>query len=186
MRPPREIANIEAAEGNILEGALQARQAGGENSVLHYLRNLRETQHIWVSVFDADGKDIIGGKPPEWIESARLGKTRTADSIWGRLGPRQFLRHTLTGSDGRSYTLVVEIPPEKHEIFGPHAWPGTSILIAVVTSGIICFLLARIPDGPRSPPPRGHAKTCFRRSFSPRRIRKRKTTRRDVPTTARL
>lgn len=143
MRPPGEIANIEAMESGILDGALQARANGGENSVHRYLRNLRETQHVWASVFDADGKDILGGKPPEWIESARLGKTRTADSIWGRLGPRQFLRRTLTGSDGRTYTLVIEIPPEKHEIFGPHAWPGTSILIGVVTSGIICFLLAR-------------------------------------------
>ncbi len=143
MRPPGEIANIESMEGNILEGALQARQSGGENAVVRYLRSLRETQHIWASVFEADGKDILGGKPPEWIESARLGKTRTADSIWGRLGPRQFLRRTMAASDGRTYTLVIEIPPEKHEIFGPHAWPGTSIFIAVITSGVICYLLAR-------------------------------------------
>jgi two-component system sensor histidine kinase CpxA len=44
--------------------------------------------------------------------------------------------------DGKRYTLVVELPPGPRVFFGPHDVPGLGIAIAVITSGLMCYLLA--------------------------------------------
>src|SRR5262249_17737940 len=71
-----------------------------------------------------------GGHRPDGLCSVRRGAPRPADTFWGRLKPMQFLRESATASDGHRYTLVTELPPEQHTLFGPHGIPGLGILIA--------------------------------------------------------
>ena len=55
--------------------------------------------------------------------------------------PDRIIRQALT-LDGKRYTLVLELPPGPRVFFGPHDIPGLGIAIAVITSGLMCYLLA--------------------------------------------
>jgi two-component system sensor histidine kinase CpxA len=58
-----------------------------------------------------------------------------------RLMPDRFVRQTMT-LEGRQYTLILEMPPGPRVFFGPHDIPGLGIGIAVITSGLMCYLLS--------------------------------------------
>jgi two-component system sensor histidine kinase CpxA len=55
--------------------------------------------------------------------------------------PDRFVRQTMT-LEGRQYTLILEMPPGPRVFFGPHDIPGLGIGIAVITSGLMCYLLS--------------------------------------------
>ncbi len=148
LRPPRESANAEAQQGKILNDAVQAYQTGGQEGARRNLRAVHDSQQIRSYLFDEQGHELTGRKAPEWIEGVFRGKVHTIDSIWGRLGPGpQFLRATTKTADGHTYVLVIELPPE-HVLFGPHGIPALGILIAVLSSGLVCLILARYLTSP--------------------------------------
>ncbi|MBZ5721851.1 MAG: HAMP domain-containing protein [Acidobacteriia bacterium] len=142
-RPPRQISSVEAQQATFLSEAVKAYQGGGTEVLHHYLRSIHESQHVRLFLFDGKGQDLTGHKPPEWIERVERGETRTADSFWGRMGAERFLRQAMTTEDGQRYILVIELPPEEHPFLGPHGVPGLGIAIAVLSSGLVCFFLAR-------------------------------------------
>jgi signal transduction histidine kinase len=148
MRPQREFSGFEAQESKILSEALQAYQSGGSNAAHNYFRGVRDSQRLRAYLFDDKGQEVTGRVIPDWVERVERGETRTADSIWGRLRPMQFLRQSVIASDGRRYTLVMELPPGQRALFGPHGVPGLGIAIGVISSGLICFLLARYLTSP--------------------------------------
>jgi two-component system sensor histidine kinase CpxA len=148
MRPTNEASAVEALQGKFLSDALQAVQSGGKEEARRYLRGLHENQHVWVFLFNEQGQELSGRIPPEWIQRVERGQTHTVDSIWGRLGPMQFLHPSMTGPDGHRYSLVIELPPGQRTLFGPHGVPGLGILIAVISSGLVCFVLARFLTSP--------------------------------------
>jgi two-component system sensor histidine kinase CpxA len=55
--------------------------------------------------------------------------------------PERVIRKSLT-LDGKRYTLVLVLPPGPRVFFGPHDIPGLGLAIAVITSGLMCYLLA--------------------------------------------
>lgn len=148
LRPMREISDLQAEQPKFLGEVVQAYQTGGEQAAWRYLRSTHETHHVRLYLFDEKGKDLLGRKPPEWVQRAQSGSMSTADSFWGRLRPEQFLRASMTASDGHHYTLITELPPELHMHFGPHGFPGLGILIGIVSSGLVCYLLARYLTAP--------------------------------------
>lgn len=148
LRPSREISNLQAQEPRFLSEALQAYQAGGEDAARKYLRGVHDSQHVRLFIFDDQGRDLLGRKAPEWIERVRRGRIHTADTFLGRFGPGQFLRQTLTADNGRRYTVIVDFPPEEHPFFGMHSVPGLGIVIAVISSGLVCYILARYLTSP--------------------------------------
>jgi len=148
LRPSREISTLQAQQPTFLNEALQARQAGGEAATWRYLRTAHETYHVRLYVFDEQGRDILGRRLPEWINRAQNGKMHTADTFWGRFGPMQFLRASATGPDGHQYTLITELPPEENVVIGPHGVPGLGILIGIISSGLVCYILARYLTSP--------------------------------------
>jgi two-component system, OmpR family, sensor histidine kinase CpxA len=147
LRPSREISTLEAQQSTFLTEALQARQTGGD-APWRYLRAVRESHHVRLYIFDEQGKDILERKPPEWISRAQHGEMHTADTFWGRFRPTQFLRAYATGPDGHRYTLITELPPEENAVFGPRGVPGLGILIGIISSGLICYILARYLTSP--------------------------------------
>lgn len=141
LRPSREIANLEVELPRFFHETLQAYQSGGESGSWRYLRSLHESHHVRVYIFDAQGKDLLGRTPPEWIERARRGQLASAESFWARFRGPQFLR-TVQTADGQQYTMIMELPPDPHPLFGPHGVPGLGILIGIISSGLVCYLLA--------------------------------------------
>lgn len=148
MRPSREIADLETQESKFLSEAVQAYQTGGEASVWRYLRSVHDTHHVRLYVLDEQGKDLLRRTPPEWVQRAQRGGMSTADSFWGRFRSVQFLRASMTTADGHHYTLVTELPPEPHAPFGIRGVPGLGILIGIISSGLVCYILARYLTAP--------------------------------------
>ena len=148
IRPSGEISSVQAQQSRFLSEAVQAYLAGGEDGARKYLRSVRDSQHVRLYVFDEQGRELLGRQPPEWIIRVERGQTRTAETFWGRLKPMQFLRQSMTAADGHRYTLVIELSPEQHMLFGPHGVPGLGILIAIISSGLVCYILARYLTSP--------------------------------------
>src|SRR5206468_729193 len=65
--------------------------------------------------------------------------------LWQRFAPSPFRRITLAASSGRRYTAVVMLPPGP---IGPGGIPGMGILIGIISSGLVCYLLARYLTSP--------------------------------------
>jgi len=150
LRPSREIANLETQQAKFLTEAVDAYRAGGDAATWRYLRTVHDTQHIRLFIFDQNGKDILSRKPPEWMERARLGQMSPANTFWGRFKPMQFLRASLTGPDGRQYTMITEMAPEPHPFFFFHGLPGMGFLIGIISSGLVCYFLALYLTSPIS------------------------------------
>jgi two-component system, OmpR family, sensor histidine kinase CpxA len=148
LRPSREISNLQAQEQKFLADALQAHQSGGDTATWRYLRNVHDTQHVRVFIFDETGKDILDRRPPEWMDHARRGEMRPADTFWGRFKPMQFLRASMTGPDGHHYVMITEMAPEPHPFFFFHGAPGMGLMIGIISSGLVCYLLARYLTSP--------------------------------------
>jgi len=142
LRPPRESSGVEALQSKFLSDAVDAYQQGGEEAARRYLRGIHDSQHLRFYFFDQNGKELTGRTAPPWIDRVYKGQEHTIDSFWGRIGPGQFLRPTMTTADGRRFTLVIELPPELHGKFGMHGVPGLGIAIAVISSGLVCYFLA--------------------------------------------
>jgi two-component system, OmpR family, sensor histidine kinase CpxA len=149
MRPARH--GIESQGPQILAEAVNAYQSGGERGAHDYLEELLHTQHVRAFVFDPSGHELSGRQVPPWIEDTRQGVPLHGGAPHGSfphhrgwidsLLPDRILRQALT-LDGKRYTLVLELPPGPRVFFGPHEIPGLGITIAVISSGLICYLLA--------------------------------------------
>ena len=144
LRPARHGVESEAPQ--ILAEAVNAYQNGGERGAHEYLEEVWHTQHVRAFVFDPTGHELGGRMAPPWIEDVRRGVTpRGAPPHYrgwmSRLMPDPMLRQALT-LDGKRYTLVLELRPGPRVFFGPHEIPGLGITIAVLTSGLMCYLLA--------------------------------------------
>src|SRR5713226_374232 len=149
LRPARH--GIESQGSQILAEVVNAYQGGGERSAHDYLEEVLHTQHVRAFVFDPSGHELAGRQVPPWIEDVRQGIPPHGGAPHGGLPhhrgwmdsllPDRIIRQALT-LDGKRYTLVLELPPGPRVFFGPHEIPGLGIAIAVITSGLMCYLLA--------------------------------------------
>ena len=144
LRPARH--GIESQGPQILAEAVNAYQSDGERGAHDYLDELSHTQHVRAFVFDPSGHELAGRRVPPWIEDIRQGSPPREGPMHHRgwidkLLPDPFMREALT-LDGKRYTMVLELPPGPRVFFGPHDIPGLGIAIAVITSGLMCYLLA--------------------------------------------
>jgi len=148
MRPTRQISAVEALQSKFLSDAVDAYQSGGSGRLREYLRNLHDTQHIHSILFNEQG-NLAGHPVAPWFAEVANGQRHTADTLWGRLNPHfQMLKASMTAADGHRYTLVTELPPGQTAMFGPNGIPGLGILIAILTSGIVCYFLASYLTSP--------------------------------------
>ena len=69
--------------------------------------------------------------------------------------PSPFRRQTLVAGSGHRYTLIAFLPPSGP--FGPGGVPGLSIFIGIVSSGLVCYLLARYLTSPSGSPASSYA-----------------------------
>jgi signal transduction histidine kinase len=142
---------IESEGPQILAEIVNAYQSGGEHAAHDYVEELWRTKQVWALVFDPSGHEISGrpgrprmedtqpgGPPPE---SPMRGGPPHHRGWMDSLLPDRVFRQGLT-LDGKRYTLVLVLPPGPRVFFGPHDIPGLGIAIAIITSGLMCYLLA--------------------------------------------
>jgi two-component system, OmpR family, sensor histidine kinase CpxA len=145
MKPARH--GIEARGQEVLAETVNAYQTGGEKAAHDYLEELGRTEHVRAFVFDPAGKEIAGHHHyPPGVEELRRGQPFSRGWL-DHLMPDRVIRQALT-LDGKRYTLVTELPPWPRIFFGPHDIPGLGIMIAVISSGLVCYLLARSMTNP--------------------------------------
>ena len=164
VRERGESATWDAQQSNVLSKAVQDFEHGGQAELRRYLDEVRESQHVRAYLLDEQGQDAGGRDLPHWAESLAKGITPPARDLWQKVMPSPFRRQSLTAASGHRYTLVAFLPPNGP--FGPGGVPGLSILIGIVSSGLVCYLLSAIFDlaggapAGRDPAPGGGRSEC--------------------------
>ena len=149
LRPQRN-ATWEALRSTALTEAVDAYEHGGTQKARDYLENLQMKQHVRAYVFDGQGNEISGRSSPGWAEHVAAGRPLPARP--GLVFPRpQILTESKASDDGRHlYTIAMELPPGPRVFFGSWGIPMPGLIIAVLSSGIVCYVLARYMTKPVS------------------------------------
>jgi two-component system sensor histidine kinase CpxA len=133
----------EALRTTTLNDSVAAYEEGGATQLRHYLDNLDATQHVRAFLFDEQGKEISDRLAPDWAIRMASGK-RHMPHEGVVFPPPPVQRETRASSDGKHrYTLVMGLPPGPLRVFiGPRGLPFQGLLIAILSSGLVCYFLA--------------------------------------------
>jgi two-component system, OmpR family, sensor histidine kinase CpxA len=136
---------LDSAESRIFNEAIQIYEQSGTQAVSKYLDEVRDTQHIRTFLFDSQGNEISNQRPPDWVRDNTRPRLASR-GIWRWIPPFRVQRQNMTSASGHRYTMVAIQPAPGP--FGPHAPTGGGILIGIVSSGLVCYLLARYLTAP--------------------------------------
>jgi signal transduction histidine kinase len=145
LRQRGEFAAWEARQNAVLGEAVQIYERAGQAELRRYLEDVREAQHVRAFLFDEKGQELSGRPVPHWAESVARGVVPRPHDLWQWFAPSPFQRRMLSASSGHRYTMVVLLPPGP---IGPGGIPGMGIFIGVISSGLVCYLLARYLTSP--------------------------------------
>jgi two-component system sensor histidine kinase CpxA len=142
-----EYAAWDAQQAAVLNKAVQTYEQGGPAAVRRYLDEIRESLHVRSYLLDEQGQGVSGRDLPPWAESLGKGIRPPRRDLWQWVTPSPFRQQSLEASSGHRYTLVAFLPP-RGPFLGPGGIPGLSILIGIISSGLVCYLLARYLTSP--------------------------------------
>lgn len=146
VREHGESAAWDAQQGAVLDKAVQVYERGGPTEARRYFEEVRDSFHVRAYLLDEHGQDVSGRELPRWAESLGKGVEPPRRDFWQRVTPSPFRRKMQIAASGHRYTLVAFLPPGGP--FGPGGVPGLSILIGIISSGLVCYLLARYLTAP--------------------------------------
>jgi two-component system, OmpR family, sensor histidine kinase CpxA len=132
----------EALRTTVLNDAVNAYEEGGRERLKEYFDNLDATQHVRGYLFDEHGTELAGHPAPDWAIRVAVGGPRSPrDGFLFPAPPVQ--RDSRASFDGKhQYTVVLGLPPGPRVFIGPRGVPFTGLIIGVITSGLVCYLLA--------------------------------------------
>jgi len=135
-------ATWETLRTTVLNDAVNAYEEGGALRLRQYFDNLEATQHVRAYLFDEQGVEISHRTPPDWaIRVASGGPRVPRDGFIIPAPPVQ--RDSRASSDGQHrYTLVLGMPPGPRVFFGPRGLPIPGLIIAIISSGLVCYFLS--------------------------------------------
>jgi signal transduction histidine kinase len=135
-------ATWEALRNTTLNDAVNAYEEGNERQLRQYFENLEATQHVRAYLFNEQGEEVSHRGAPDWaIRVAAGGPRSPRDGVVFPPPPVQ--RDSRASSDGKHrYTLVMGLPPGPRVFFGPRGMPVPGLVIAVLSSGFVCYFLA--------------------------------------------
>src|SRR5580700_5064013 len=136
-------ATWEALRNAVLNDAVSAYEEGGDHQLRQYFENLESTQHVRAYLFNEQGEEVSRRGAPDWAIRVASGGTRSPrDGVVFPAPPVQ--RESRASSDGKHrYTLVMGLPPGPLRVFiGPRGLPAEGLLIAILSSGLVCYFLA--------------------------------------------
>src|SRR5438094_6976053 len=145
FRQRGEFSEWQAQQATASQRAADVFEKDGPAEVHRYLEELRESQHVRAYLFDEQGREGSGRALPRWADSLSRGIRPPPREFWQHMAPSPFRRLPVTSAAGHSYTLAVMLPPGP---FGPRGVPGLGILIGIISSGLVCYLLARYLTSP--------------------------------------
>lgn len=141
-------ATWEALRTSVLNDAVTAYEEGGEQGLHQYFDTLDSAQHVRAYLFDEHGNELSRRPAPDWAMRVAAGGPRSPhDGFLFPAPPMQ--RDSRASSDGKHrYTIVLGLPPGPRVFIGPRGVPFTGLIIGVITSGLVCYLLAWVLTKP--------------------------------------
>jgi len=135
-------ATWEALRTTALNDSVNAYEEGGVAQLRSYLDGLDASQHVRGFLFDEHGNELSGRGAPDWAIRIASGSPRSPrDGFLFPAPPVQ--RDSRSSSDGQHrYTVVLGMPPGPRVFIGPRGVPFNGLIIGVITSGLVCYLLA--------------------------------------------
>ncbi|HLZ41296.1 MAG TPA: ATP-binding protein [Candidatus Sulfotelmatobacter sp.] len=135
-------STFESLRTTALNESVNAYEEGGQQQLRKYFENLDAKEHVRGFLFDEHGTELSGRQPPDWAMRVAAGGSRAPhDGFLFPAPPVQ--RDSRASSDGaHRYTLVLGTPPGPRVFIGPRGVPSTGLIIGVITSGLVCYLLA--------------------------------------------
>jgi two-component system sensor histidine kinase CpxA len=132
----------EALRTTVLNDAVTIYEQGNERELRHYMENLENTQRVRAYLFDEHGIEVSRRAAPDWAMRVAAGGPRAPRE--GFVFPLPtVLRDSRASSDGHHrYTLVLAPPPGPRLFLGPRGLPVPGLLIAVISSGLVCYFLS--------------------------------------------
>src|ERR1700723_4574404 len=125
-----------------LNEAVSIYEAGGPQQVREYLDGVVATQHVPAFRFNEEGEEVSHRGAPDW--AVRMLNSGSPSPRDGFIIPApKVLKESRASSDGQHrYTLVMGLPPGPRVFLGPRGMPIPGVIIGVITSGLVCYLLA--------------------------------------------
>jgi two-component system sensor histidine kinase CpxA len=133
----------EALLATALNESVNAYEQRGKTGLQQYLDTLESTQHVRVFLFNENMEEVLHRGAPEWALRVATGGPRVPHEGFIFPAPPPVLRDSRASSDGlHRYTLVLSPPPGPRLFLGPRGLPIPGLVIAVISSGLVCYLLA--------------------------------------------
>src|SRR5712671_3642849 len=137
------MSSWEALLASALNESVNAYEQRGSDGLREYLENLERTQHVRAFLFNEDKEEVSRRGAPEWAVRVAGGGPRTPHEGYFFPAPPPVLRDSRASSDGlHRYTLILSPPPGPRLFLGPRGLPVPGLFIAVISSGLVCYLLA--------------------------------------------
>jgi two-component system sensor histidine kinase CpxA len=132
----------ESLRATTMNDAVAAYEQGGDAQLRSYMEELERTQRVRAYLFNEQGTELSHRTPPDWaIRVASGGPRAPRDGFMIPAPPVQ--RDSRSSSDGlHQYTLVMGLPPGPRVFFGPRGMPWRWLIIAVICTGVVCYLLS--------------------------------------------
>jgi two-component system, OmpR family, sensor histidine kinase CpxA len=148
MRPQTDSARWEYFRISIGTQAAQAYEKGGAAQVTKDIGDIERALRDQIFLFDERGAEVTGRFVPAWARELAAGTHAKPNGYWQALESGRRAAQPITSPNGKHYTVVVERPVLPRVFFSPNHTPGLGIVIAVLCSGLVCFLLARYLTAP--------------------------------------
>ncbi len=126
-----------------LNESINTYEQNGRTGLRDYLENLERTQHVRAYLYNENMEEVSHRGAPEWALRVATGGSRIPHEGFIFPTPPPVLRDSRASSDGlHRYTLVLSPPPGPRLFLGPKGLPIPGLFIAVISSGLVCYLLA--------------------------------------------
>jgi two-component system, OmpR family, sensor histidine kinase CpxA len=148
FRPQTESPHWEYIRTHIASRVVDAYEAGGTAGLNRTVDEIEHGLRIHVFLVDANGQNLSGRPLPPWAEPLLRGAEARRSSWLDWFSPRRLVIQDVTGQSGQQFKMVMEVPPRPWPLLLREHPPGTGLALAVLTSGLACYFLARYLTGP--------------------------------------
>ena len=132
----------EALRTTVLNDSVTAYEEGNAQQLRQYFESLEKTQHLRAYLFDEHLTEVSGRPAPDWALRVAAGGPRMPHDAFIFPTP-PVARDSRASADGKHrYTVVLGLPPGPRVFFGPRGLPVPGLIIAFLSSGLVCYLLS--------------------------------------------
>jgi len=147
FRPPTESPLWGYIKSNTANQLVEAYETGGTAALNQKLEEVNHGLRLNAFVFDETGHELSGRSVPPWAQSLRTG-SEPGSGAWLRFTTRRFVRQEVSTPAGHQYVMAAEVPPRPWPLMLRERPPGVGLLIAILSSGLVCYLLSRYLTAP--------------------------------------